>query len=630
MKLSLNALPLGSIGGLCALGMGQAWLAFRFAQGLENAAGMRLAALGLIAILGLGIGCAFLLRHRIFAAMAAMAAQEQAQQQRLDAAQRAEAGLDGACLMLMFTDADFTITGLNPAFTEMARLRGAEMGKAASSFSPDSLIGQAIDSLAAQPGQGNAMREGLARGLPFLLPLGGREFEILAWPARGPDDSILGHIVYWADRTEAQRMEQRLTSSAQALAAGDFGQLIPLEGKGRPWRGMAEALNCAHEGLSAGLTQAREMLAALAGADPAARLDGDKRGALETLKAQIQSAAAALDERIRVLAEDAAQLSRTAGQIQTGSGDFANSLAAQTGLIEGAQAAMEELTRSVEQNAARTQLAQASVSSAQANADQSAHVAQRATEAMGQIVDSSRRISEIISLIDDIAFQTNLLALNASVEAARAGEAGKGFAVVASEVRRLAQSAAQASAEVKTLIQSSSQNVRNGVDLVDRSAQSLRQIEQDVRDLSGLVHAIAGATQEQAAGLHHVHTAVEQMGASTQRAAALAEVNHASVAQAKSQAFAITNLLGASPGIESAPPRSSLPVFAARPETKPAPAPAAAAPLAPTKARPAPTPLPSPARELQTRVGRAVSAPGAPAKPKPALSARADDDWSEF
>ena len=354
MKLSLNALLLGSIGGLCALGMGQAWLAFRFAQGLENAAGMRLAALGLVAILGLGIGCAFLLRQRIFAAMAAMAAREQAQQQRLDAAQRAEAGLDGACLMLMFTDADFTITGLNTAFAEMVRLRGAEMGKAASSFSPDSLIGQAIDSLAALPGQGNAMREGLARGLPFLLPLGGREFEILAWPARGPDGSILGHIVYWADRTEAQRMEQRLTSSAQALAAGDFGQLIPLEAKGRPWRGLAEALNCAHEGLSTGLAQAREMLAALAGSDPAARLDGDKRGALEALKAQIQFAAAALDERIRVLAEDAAQLSRTAGQIQTGSGDFANSLTAQTGLIEGAQAAMEELTRSVEQNAART------------------------------------------------------------------------------------------------------------------------------------------------------------------------------------------------------------------------------------------------------------------------------------
>ncbi len=620
MKLSLNASLLGSIGGLCALGMGQAWLAFGFARGLENAAGMRLAVLGLIGILGLGIACAFLLRQRIFARLAALASEAEAQQQHLNAARRAEARLEGTNLMLMFTDADFTITGLNPAFAEMARRRGREIGKTLFDFSPDSLIGRSIDRLAAQPGQVQAMRESLARGLPFSLALGGREFEILAWPARSPDGALFGHVLYWADRTEAERLEQALVGSAQALAAGDFSRLIALEGKGQPLHALAEVLNRAHERISAGLSEAHQMLATLAGADHPAGHEGNARGGLEALKAHIQSAAAALDERIHFLAEDAGQLARTAGQIQTGSSEFANSITAQTGLIEEAKAAMEALTRSVEENAARTRLAQGSVSSAQANADQSTHVAQRATEAMGQIVDSSRRISEIISLIDDIAFQTNLLALNASVEAARAGEAGKGFAVVASEVRRLAQSAAQASAEVKTLIQSSSQNVRNGVDLVDRSAQSLRQIEQDVRDLSGLVHAIAGATQEQAAGLHDVQSAVEQIGASTQRAAALAQENHASVTQARSQAQGLSARMHGQPG--QAPPAASAAIKAA-----PTPPPRAKAPPA------GPPPMPraaSPARDLQVRVGRALTSSAPVAKPGPAPAARADDDWSEF
>src|SRR5690606_28726623 len=165
------------------------------------------------------------------------------------------------------------------------------------------------------------------------------------------------------------------------------------------------------------------------------------------------------------------------------------------------------------------------------------------TEAMERISDSSAKISNIIGLIDDIAFQTNLLALNASVEAARAGEAGKGFAVVAVEVRRLAQSAAGASAEVKALVERSADEVRSGSKLVSGAAERLAQMLEAARQNSELVEAIARASRDQAAAIDEVTGAVRQLDEMTQHNAALVEETNAAIGQTEAQARSLDEIV---------------------------------------------------------------------------------------
>jgi hemerythrin-like metal-binding protein len=217
------------------------------------------------------------------------------------------------------------------------------------------------------------------------------------------------------------------------------------------------------------------------------------------------------------------QVSSAAAEIAQGSADLSQRTEEQASALEETASSMEELTSTVKQSADNAGQANSLASAARTQAEQGGQVVDQAITAMSAINQSSRRIADIISVIDEIAFQTNLLALNAAVEAARAGEQGRGFAVVAGEVRKLAQRSADAAKEIKGLITDSVRKVEDGGKLVEHSGQTLKEIVTSVKKVSDIVAEMAAAAREQATGIEQVNKAILQMDQVTQQNAALVE-----------------------------------------------------------------------------------------------------------
>ncbi|QRI62676.1 PAS domain-containing methyl-accepting chemotaxis protein [Shinella sp. PSBB067] len=244
---------------------------------------------------------------------------------------------------------------------------------------------------------------------------------------------------------------------------------------------------------------------------------------MEVVRRDFNEAVAGLNEAMRTVEANANAIASGAQEIRSAADDLARRTEQQAASVEETAAALDEITTTVGDSSRRADEAGTLVSRTRAGAENSGAVVRKAIDAMGQIEQSSREISSIIGVIDDIAFQTNLLALNAGVEAARAGEAGKGFAVVAQEVRELAQRSASAAKDIKTLITASGVQVKNGVALVDETGQALQEILAQVQEVHVNVTAIVEASREQSAGLREINQAVNAMDQATQQNAAMVE-----------------------------------------------------------------------------------------------------------
>lgn len=255
-----------------------------------------------------------------------------------------------------------------------------------------------------------------------------------------------------------------------------------------------------------------------------------------------------MDERLSAIVGEVRQgsdaVSTAAQQIARGNDDLSQRTQEQASSLEETASSMEEMTSTVKQNAENASHANQLARGAREQAERGGEVAGRAVLAMHEIDASSRKIGDIVGLIQEIAFQTNLLALNAAVEAARAGEQGRGFAVVATEVRSLAQRSAGAAKEIKDLIANSEEKVRNGSLLVSESGKALSEIVESVKKVTDIVAEIAAASQEQSAGIDQVNNAVMQMDEMTQQNAALVEEASAAARAMQEQARELTHQVG--------------------------------------------------------------------------------------
>ncbi|WP_375599146.1 methyl-accepting chemotaxis protein [Devosia sp. Naph2] len=340
-----------------------------------------------------------------------------------------------------------------------------------------------------------------------------------------------------------QELQRAFGQVVDAAIAGDFSQRVTAEFPDDELNTLARSVNGLVETVDRGVSETGTVLSALANTDLTQRMQGDYQGAFARLKADTNAVADKLTEIVGQLRDTSRTLKTATGEILSGANDLSERTTKQAATIEETSAAMEQLATTVLANAERAKEASGVATGVTQTAEQGGQVMGQATQAMERITQSSAKISNIIGLIDDIAFQTNLLALNASVEAARAGEAGKGFAVVAVEVRRLAQSAAQASSDVKALIEQSADEVKGGSKLVADAASRLEEILASARSSSELMNNIARESREQASSIDEVNTAVRTMDEMTQHNAALVEEMNASIEQTEAQATQLDSIV---------------------------------------------------------------------------------------
>ncbi|MBU0827221.1 MAG: MCP four helix bundle domain-containing protein [Gammaproteobacteria bacterium] len=372
------------------------------------------------------------------------------------------------------------------------------------------------------------------------------------------------------------------------------------------------------------LAQASDLAKRVAAGDLTAKVPAHGKDEVGELMSSLELMQTSLSAVVNNVRRGSESVSNASAEIAQGNSDLSARTEHQASALEQTAASMEELNSTVRNNADNARQANQLALTASNVAVQGGAVVGEVVETMKGINDASRKISDIISVIDGIAFQTNILALNAAVEAARAGEQGRGFAVVASEVRSLAGRSAEAAKEIKNLISASVERVEHGTALVDKAGSTMTEVVSSIRRVTDIMGEISAASHEQSAGVAQVGEAVTSMDQATQQNAALVEQMAAAASSLRNQAhdlvqvvavFKLTSdqTLGAGAYAASPAPRKQSPAAAAAPKAdSQRPAPMAKVPLSP------------PANAARQVLAAAPKTPSRPSKPGN------DEDWESF
>ncbi|MDG9666103.1 methyl-accepting chemotaxis protein [Hahella sp. CR1] len=436
---------------------------------------------------------------------------------------RLRQAMETASVGLMVANEEFKITYMNPTVKHVLKNAESEIRKRLPQFNADNLLGECIDVFHKNPEHQRRLLSQLKKPHDARLQLGNAFFDLTAGAIRDQDESILGFVVEWNDISSQIAIEREVQEIVDKAKAGDLKKRVGLEGKEGFVRTLAEGLNELSDVIDQVLVDIDAVMQRLADGDLRGRMREDYHGQYASLSEAVNGSMVRLEEIISQLNQSSESVRASNQEISTGNNQLSERTEKQSSSLEETASSIEELSSNVRNTADNARQADQLANFARSAAAKGGEVTQRTVSSMGEINEASRKIAEIIGVIDDIAFQTNLLALNASVEAARAGDQGRGFAVVATEVRNLAQRSATSAREIKDLIEDSVKKVQTGSQLVDESGKNLDEIILHVKKVSDLISDIASATEEQSSGIEQVNRAVMELDEITQQNAALAE-----------------------------------------------------------------------------------------------------------
>jgi methyl-accepting chemotaxis protein len=449
---------------------------------------------------------------------------------------RIQIALDNVATSVMIADNDRNIIYMNRSIDSMFKVAENEIRKDLPNFSATGLKGINIDSFHKNPAHQKNLLATFTTTYRTEIVIGGRTFALAANPVMNEKGQRLGSVVEWNDRTLEVATEKEVADIVEGAVMGDFSKRMDMAGKVGFFKQLGEGINKLTATSETSLNEVVRVLGALSKGDLTETITNEYFGTFGQLKDDSNTTVEKLKEIVGQIKDSTDQINTAAKEISAGNSDLSQRTEEQASSLEETASSMEELTSTVKQNAENAKQANQLAKGASEIAIKGGSVVGEVVHTMSAINDSSRKIVDIISVIDGIAFQTNILALNAAVEAARAGEQGRGFAVVAAEVRNLAQRSAAAAKEIKGLIGDSVEKVEGGSKLVAEAGKTMEEIVNAVKRVTDIMSEISAASVEQSSGIEQVNQAITQMDEVTQQNAALVEEAAAAAESLEEQA----------------------------------------------------------------------------------------------
>ncbi|WP_394129217.1 methyl-accepting chemotaxis protein [Shewanella maritima] len=450
-------------------------------------------------------------------------AQEAKEQQLANENTRIKQALDCVSANTMVADNNNNIIYTNQALQAMFEEAQEDVREGLPHFDAKHMIGKNIDVFHKNPVHQHNILKALETTHNAQFQVGKRFFKFTANPIKDDNGERIGTVVEWEDRTSEVRIEHEVNQLIAGANQGDFSQRLTLEDKDGFFLSLSEGLNNLLTISDAIMSDVMELFDGLAKGDLNCSLQGEYSGQFSKLQTDANATVKRLTEILSEIRESANTVTSSSEEITQGNIDLSQRTEEQAASLEETSSSMEQMTMTVKQSESNAMLANKLAQEASQKASLGGDVVKQAVTAMDAITESSKRIADIITVIDEIAFQTNLLALNAAVEAARAGEQGRGFAVVAGEVRNLAQRSAGAAKEIKDLIRDSVNKVTDGTTLVNQSGETLKDITESVTEVAQMISSISIAAEQQSVGILEVNKSITQMDQMTQQNAALVE-----------------------------------------------------------------------------------------------------------